>query len=167
MVSVPLPGPLLPYLQHPLDGPQSPHPKLLVERYLRREVLYAFVELLQGVPAHVRALAACLTRALGAFAGRPHKLLLRRSLLHLVNDPGSVATINLRAGLATAHFSNDEVLPTWSATLKTRSSHSGWARTSASGYLTLSSRIFLSENSTCTMHVPGHKTISRPVFSTR
>jgi len=77
--------------------------------------------------------------------------------------PGSVAMMNSFPGSSCTKRSRLEVEPTWSASAVTRSSHSGWAITFASGCRTLSCRMRFSEKISCTWQVPGQRIMSRPV----
>jgi hypothetical protein len=81
--------------------------------------------------------------------------------------PSSVAMMNVFPGAVVANWRIERVDPTWSAYLRIESGHSGCAATRASGCCAFSRSSSRSENCSCTMQVPGHSVIGRPVFFAR
>ncbi|MOA18633.1 hypothetical protein D3C78_1389670 [compost metagenome] len=78
--------------------------------------------------------------------------------------PGSVATMKVPVGWAFTWLSRAWVEPITSACSRTTSSHSGCASTTASGCRTLRATSLRAEKVSCTMQLPCHSTMSRPVF---
>ena len=144
--------------EHAID--RRPRPLDELGRHLdaRREIAEREVDLLERV---LRMNGHSL-QAQFASGGAGMNVLLGACLLHLVQDPGSVATMNSFAGLAIAYFRSAVVEPMKSAIARTGSSHSGCAMTSASGCRSFSATSFRSLKVSWTMQLPCQRTHLAP-----